>query len=331
MSTTTARLGLYKPASDGSENYNVVTDQNNNWDKLDADVGVIQCTSGTRPGTPFNGMLIRETDTGNMLVCTNITGPVWTQVLIAGQASWPESILVIRAAATDTAFRARLAGDTQSRFLVQADGKVLWGAGSAVGDVNITRSAAGKLTLGGSLEMAGTLDVVGVVTISGDAVINTKSVSARPLGIVRRYRRTTVSSASTSATLVGVLMTEDLSIVSGRLYRIGYQIHFDSTVADDQCRAELRHTTDGATPTTASAVLVGSGSEAVIRTTGTRETRNAETYYAPGVDQTLSLLLAVSRQAGSGNVTAFADASQFVTEIWVEDMGTDPGSSGSDI
>jgi len=331
MSTTTARLALYKPATDGSENYNVVTDQNNNWDKLDADVGAVECTSGTRPGSPFNGMFIRETDTGKLLVCTNTVGPVWTQVCIVGQASWPESLLIVRAAASDTAFHAYVTGDTQSRFLVQADGKVLWGTGAATGDTNLYRSAADTLKTDDSLSVGVNLIVAGTATVTGDSTINGKSVSARPIGTVRRYRRTTASSAASSATLVGVLMTEDLSIVGGRLYRIGYQLHFDGTVADDQGRAELRYTTDGATPTTSSAVLVGSGSEAVIRTTGTRETRNAETYYAPAADETLSLLLAISRQAGSGNITAFADASQFVTEIWVEDMGTDPGSSGSNL
>jgi hypothetical protein len=36
------------------------------------------CTSVTRPGTPFEGQAIYETDTDLVYICTNATGPVWT-------------------------------------------------------------------------------------------------------------------------------------------------------------------------------------------------------------------------------------------------------------
>lgn len=62
MATTTTRLGLYKPA--GTEQSNVVTDINNNYDKIDTAVGATICTSGTRPATSlFTGRVIHETDT----------------------------------------------------------------------------------------------------------------------------------------------------------------------------------------------------------------------------------------------------------------------------
>jgi hypothetical protein len=37
------------------------------------------CTSVTRPGTPFEGQAIYETDTDLVWICTNATGPVWKQ------------------------------------------------------------------------------------------------------------------------------------------------------------------------------------------------------------------------------------------------------------
>lgn len=86
MATFSTRLLLRKPDPDPitGDNVNVQTDLNENFDKLDAAMGAFHCTSGTRPATPFLGQFIRETDTGNLLLCTNTVGPVWTLVYTAG-------------------------------------------------------------------------------------------------------------------------------------------------------------------------------------------------------------------------------------------------------
>ena len=327
MGSYTTRLGLYKPATDGSEDVNVSTDLDDNWDRLEAKVGAIACTSGTRPGTPYNGQFIRETDTGDMRVWD---GAAWTLVLFANNTTnWPGAFSSERAGATNTIVSGKVTGDTQSRVLVQADGKILIGSGSAGQDTNLYRSAANMLKTDDGLTVTLDLTVSGAVAVTGDAVIGGISFSDRARGIIGRYRRSTVSSTSASTTLVSVIRIDDVPILSGRLYRIWYRCHFDSTVADDQGRAELRYTTDASTPTTSSTLLPGSYAEAVVRTTGTRETRTAVCSYTPGANQTLSLILAVSRQAGSGNITLHADASGFDTEVWIEDCGVDPGSSGT--
>lgn len=83
MSTTTSRLGLYKPASDGSETVNVVTDLLNNLDKLDQATGVQVVTSSTRPSTPYAGKLIAESDTGYRTYFHNGTSPAsggWVEI-----------------------------------------------------------------------------------------------------------------------------------------------------------------------------------------------------------------------------------------------------------
>lgn len=49
------------------------------------------------------------------------------------------SILVQRALATDNAYRARVSGDTNSRFVVDADGDLSWGPGNATMDTNLYR------------------------------------------------------------------------------------------------------------------------------------------------------------------------------------------------
>jgi hypothetical protein len=60
MATTTTRLGLTKP-----DFVDVVdiSELNTNADDIDAAVGAAVVTSTTRPGTPWSGQIIYETDT----------------------------------------------------------------------------------------------------------------------------------------------------------------------------------------------------------------------------------------------------------------------------
>ena len=64
MSTLTSRLLLTMPAT--TENYDIAV-ANGNMTLIDGAVGIIFCTSGTRPSVPFANMQIYETDTGNRL------------------------------------------------------------------------------------------------------------------------------------------------------------------------------------------------------------------------------------------------------------------------
>ena len=60
MATTTTRLALTKPAGTDVVDIDVL---NANSDKIDAAVGAFNCTSTTRPASPYAGQLIYETDT----------------------------------------------------------------------------------------------------------------------------------------------------------------------------------------------------------------------------------------------------------------------------
>lgn len=60
MATTTTKLALTKP--DGSDLVDIAV-LNANADKIDAAAGATVCTSATRPSSPWNGMIIYETDT----------------------------------------------------------------------------------------------------------------------------------------------------------------------------------------------------------------------------------------------------------------------------
>lgn len=77
MSTLTTKLGLFKP--DGGDGVARVVDLNNNWGILDAAVGVAECTSVTRPVSPYAGQIIRETDTLQLAV-RNVSNTAWVYI-----------------------------------------------------------------------------------------------------------------------------------------------------------------------------------------------------------------------------------------------------------
>jgi len=65
MATSTTKLGLIKP--DYTDVVDVA-DLNTNADDIDAAVGFTICTNATRPGTPYTGQSIFETDTGDSFI-----------------------------------------------------------------------------------------------------------------------------------------------------------------------------------------------------------------------------------------------------------------------
>jgi hypothetical protein len=83
MSTTTPRLGLLKPA--GTEAVNQITQINDNYDKVDTNVGAVVCTSSTRPGSPYQGQVIYETNTGLVRV---YNGSVWKAISRPNKNAW---------------------------------------------------------------------------------------------------------------------------------------------------------------------------------------------------------------------------------------------------
>lgn len=76
MATTTTRLGLDKPAYADAADIAVL---NQNFDDIDAAVGMKVVTSTTRPATPWDGQLIFETDT-NYTLLWDATGAAWKQI-----------------------------------------------------------------------------------------------------------------------------------------------------------------------------------------------------------------------------------------------------------
>ena len=154
-------------------------------------------------------------------------------------------------------------------------------------------------------------------------------VETRPRGLVGRGRRTTVSTATTG--IVGVIRLASISVIAGRAYRIVATIHPRSSSSGDRILTEIRHTTNGTTPGTGSAVLPGGQHYTTAAPGGVSDSAQFEFVYEPAVSVGLQVILTVTREAGgAGNVTLYADSSA-VTEVAVYDDGLATGNSGTNI
>jgi hypothetical protein len=137
------------------------------------------------------------------------------------------------------------------------------------------------------------------------------------------------TSSSTTTTEVGVLRLDDCPVLAGRFYRINAgTLLLTATVANDVTRASLRITTDGSTPTTASTLIALAQDR--VDNTSFPPTQALSVIFAPGSDQTLSVLLTAARVAGTGS-SGIGGASTNPIELYIEDLGTSPGDTGTDI
>jgi hypothetical protein len=113
--------------------------------------------------------------------------------------------------ATDMVFATRLSSDSQSRLALRADGQLLFGSGSAAGDVSIARSGAGSLSVSGSLAISGTQSVSGLATFAG----NVSLTGGNPqLQISGSAARMSVTDGTVSAELAIIDSTLELRTTS---------------------------------------------------------------------------------------------------------------------
>lgn len=227
MSGSTSRVSLYKPA--GGENVNVTTDLNNNFDKLDTNLSfrVAASASARNAISPYwEGLNVRDTDTGRTWV-SNGSAPIsasWSQIpnsgstydanlnltsdkqLNIGSSASTASVAVVNSGASSDAISSRVTGDTQSRFVMDADGTMYWGpGGSTATDTGLYRGSAGLLATNGSLQIAGQL----LLTNGGTAVKNaTPSVATGPI------------TTSTTETIIASYTIPANDATAGAVYKI---------------------------------------------------------------------------------------------------------------
>lgn len=97
-----------------------------------------------------------------------------TKQVNIGSSFSTASVTAVRAATTDASYSTAVTGDTISRYLVQAGGKVEWGPGASTArDTNLYRSAADTLKTDDSF-------IVGADLTIGTDVVNTAWTSYTP-------------------------------------------------------------------------------------------------------------------------------------------------------
>jgi len=199
--TPTSRLALYKSASDGSEDVDYTQDIGDNLDKIDLAVGALAVTTSTFPSAPWDGQLVRDTDTDRLWVSNGtspasgswqeICTPAASQIFTAGLGS------EVSAAATN-AIVAYVTDDTANRFTVGGDGRIWWGSGAATLDTNLYRSAANTLKTDDSFAVGTNLTVAGSGAITGNLTV-TGNFTASGIGqILVKVKSADTSRASTT-------------------------------------------------------------------------------------------------------------------------------------
>lgn len=189
------------------------------------------------------------------------------------------------------------------------------------------------------------LDDIAALTHANDTVLQTKSgtwsartptqleadlaaVRSGGLGVVARGRRTT-SSTTTTATSAGTaqkVLEVSATLKTGRLYRItAPNVGYHRTTAG-RVGMQLTYTTNGTTPGVTSTQLNWTQSQTYDTGDPVYGLTLGATY-TPGANQTMRVLLSVW-SVTTGTSGTYADAA-WPTEIVVEDLGVDPGSSGT--
>jgi len=154
--------------------------------------------------------------------------------------------------------------------------------------------------------------------------------AAAALGLCKA-RGTLQADTSTTGTELGVLLLPVGTLTYGHLYQV------TTTTLCAYCDAnscgvyaQVRYTTNGVDPTTASTIMPGSASELYPTNNATLTSLPpiSATYTPSGASENLTLLLTVGVFTGSGNFKILANAGAHLAELRVMDLGLDLGDTG---
>lgn len=149
-------------------------------------------------------------------------------------------------------------------------------------------------------------------------------ISPLPQGVIARGRRTT-STGNVTTTETGVLRVDNIPVYAGRIYKINTSnANMDTSVDNDVGRLAVRYSTSGAATTSST---LGNQWRNTIDNNSQSNAEDLTMFYAPAADATLSVLLTLLRQAGTGNIIIFGSSSD-VLDLVIEDLGLDPGDTG---
>lgn len=299
MATTTTKLGLRKPDPNPTtgDNVNVVTDVNDSMDKLDAAMGFTICTSGTRPGSPFEGQAIWETDTDRMYVWAEAA---WRQI-VGTTGTVASAILTARGSTGDGVLQSRVTGDANDRLIITADGAIYTGPGSAVWDTKIYRSA------------------VGTIKTDGDFNYGAKSLGRGYIGANTYLANSAVLSATgTEVVFPSATWANEptYALLPGRLYRGTLKGVCSGDTANNTLEVRIRKGAAAIAGTT----LYWGDQGVFVAGIGVTLAHTMFFKNAGGVTVNSKLTLTLKRSAGTGNVYLGGDSNRPLV-LAVQDIG----------
>jgi hypothetical protein len=148
-----------------------------------------------------------------------------------------------------------------------------------------------------------------------------------PGQLIRRYRRTTSSSTTTSE--VGVLRIDSITIPAGQAVEFSTPQLACTSATNDVIAVRLRYNTAG-NATTASPIMPAAEATGGVTNTSYEESRSVRAVYIPSVSETISVLLSIARITGAGATGILASADNPI-DIYAITLGYDPGSVGTNI
>lgn len=313
--TPTPRLGLYRPMSDGSENVNVLTDLNNNLDKIDSYMGFqVQPTQAARFAmtNAYVGMAVRQADTGALYVLTALPASAAGNWL-ALQTGTELPIVVANQAGRDAQVGTNGAAvwRTDRKWMEIHDGTAWRVQGvpvvSSVADLAaITNPAPGAVAWN-------TNDVKMYAYSSGAWV-------RQSAGAMIAYGSRSSNTASSTAGEIGVLRVDNIQVIANRRYYTVVSAGFYNGNSNEFVTGRLRYSTAGAATLTSTQI----GAEVpVVSNNFTAQGFTVSGSFVPAASGTASVLLSIARLTGTGSIR-----SNGFTEMPIFDGGVDPGNTG---
>jgi hypothetical protein len=184
------------------------------------------------------------------------------------------------------------------------------------------------LTVGGFIHLASTPAAAGDYATKG-------YVDGHAGPVIARGTRSTAGTATTGSAQASAqkCMEVDATLISGHLYRV-YTNEFQvfSTVTSDILDIFLTYSIDGTTP------VVSGGTSSLMQETfrSVPSTVGAQPaaasicgFYVASSAVTFKVLLAYFRAAGTGSVNIGGGSVSRTVDMFIQDMGTDPGTGGS--
>lgn len=313
MSSVTSRAGLHKPATDGSENVNVATDLDDNWDKIDQYLGFMDVPdhAARLAVVGFVGLCVRQADTGALYVQRATPGNADGAWKIVAPQPEPVATQAARDAFTNL-YVGRSILRTDRNWVEVYDGAG-WRIQGIPVVANVGDLAAITSPYGGQLAWS-TGDSKHYAYVSGAWQ---RADWPDPWGVLVGKRRT--SGANYSIGIGGTealtnMDTGNVNVLSGRRYKINAKLKLTGTVNSDTYQLLLRENS-----------LTGTQRGEYVWWCPTNVYGFSQPLvsfeYIPAANAVINFVLSAKRLGGTGSLSVNGGLDSNTTFLEVEDCG----------